>query len=58
MIDPNLSLLTPVQFDLWPFIKSIDVFGPLLYITSDIVFVVCACFLPVILIPFPSNTFT
>ena len=55
ILAPTLSPWNFLQFDLWPFIKLIDVFAPLLYIPSTIELIVCACFLPVILSPCPSN---
>ena len=41
----------------WPFVKLIGVFSYLLFVLSSIALVICACFLPVILIPLSYNPY-
>ena len=50
-------LETPMQFDLWPYNKLIDLFVFLISIPSSVPLVICACYLPVILSLWYSNPF-
>ena len=53
---PLIVLETPLQFYLWTYNKLIGSFVSILYIPSTFSLVIFACFLPVILISFSSNS--